>query len=177
MVDGEELLEEIEACGRDLGEDLFERFGLFVEREAFDDLFPFFGDVFDDVEAVSAEEAAYLFDLVSGVVPWQERFSENQFSKNHPSTPDVNSTRVLRVPQQQFRSPVPPRRHIRTAGEYFRVNNPGQPKITNFNITILIHQQIPWFLHHQQITRSRCMTLDLCKQFNPSKIWNMKNFQ
>lgn len=124
-----------------------------------------------------SKEVVYFLNLVPSIISRQKRSSQNQLSKNNTRTPHINSSRVLRMTQQQLWSSIPPRRNIRAAHKHLRVYHPRQPKITNFHITIFVHQQIPRLLNDQQITRSLWITLDLWRQLSPSSIWNMKNFQ
>ena len=91
----------------------------------------------------------------------------------------LTSSCVSFLPQQYLRSPVPTCcdivSHCNIVMHQLRDISSCQPKITDFKVAVLIHENVLGFLSLLQVTKSRWRIPAEWIYFKPLKIWYMKN--
>lgn len=80
--------------------------------------------------------------LVDMVLPWKQRFPFKHLRKNAPCTPDIHFHIIFLPREHDFGSAVISCRHVAC---HLRVLNTGQTEIADFQITVLIYQDIAGF--------------------------------
>jgi hypothetical protein len=77
--------------------------------------------------------------LVNVIFSRKERLSLQHFRKYTPGTPDINFDIILLPREHNFWSSVIPGRDV---ARHLRILDTGKPKVTDFQVAILIHKDV-----------------------------------
>jgi hypothetical protein len=87
--------------------------------------------------------------LVKGRISWEYGFTIDKFAQNAANGPHVNSLGVFGRSQKNFRSPVPPCRHI--LGKNLlsdllgTAQRPGQSEVGDLRVALRVEEKIAGF--------------------------------
>lgn len=91
----------------------------------------------------------------------KQGFTSDQFSQYAANTPNVNSCSVLSPREDDLWRSIPSGRNVVSKGSRGCHKGvyvgPCQAKITNFQVAVAVHKQIPWF----QITMQNSTGMDI----------------
>ena len=87
------------------------------------------------------ENLKYLIDLR---IPHKERPLLDQLNKDATNRPHVHTERVLLLPQQDLRSPVPERFHLMGKRLDRDGESPCQAKVTDLDVSLAVDEEVLW---------------------------------
>ena len=95
-----------------------------------------------DIVGWSAQELGDNRELINMILAWKEWLALQHFRKNASRAPNVHLDIIFLPRKHDFRRSIVPRRYITS---HLRVLYPGQTKITDFQVAVLVDEDIARF--------------------------------